>query len=87
VEKVGKIASKSFSERAILLETNTQLRQSQKEHGRRQGDRIIISKARILTGAEALALSEIAAAKKQRKSQKLQRSVSRSCITLGEILE
>ena len=87
VEKVGKVASKSFAEKAILLETNTQLRQSQKERGRRKGDRTILSKARILTGTEAQALAEIAAAKKQRKSQKSQESASRSCITLGEILE
>ena len=87
---MGKIASKSFSERAILLETNAQLRRSKKERGRKEGDRIIISKARILTGAEAQTLSELAAAKKQRKArkaQKSQQSVSRSCITLGEILE
>jgi len=86
VEKIGKVAARSFAEKAILLETNAQLRRSERVRGRAKGDRKVISKARVLTAAVAQELIEAAILREQRqpKARKLRKALPRLGITLGE---
>ena len=48
VRKMSKVATKSFADKAILLESNRQLRESNKKRAWNAGDRSQLSKARVL---------------------------------------
>jgi hypothetical protein len=57
IDKVGKVAETSFARDDIAMETQTQLRASNKARkGRKDGDRAILSKARVITTEKALQL-------------------------------
>ena len=57
IHKVGKVAESSFAKDDIAMETQTQLRASNKARkGRKEGDQAVLSKARVLTTGCALQL-------------------------------
>ena len=57
IPKLAKVAELSFAERDIMMETQTQLRASNKvRKGGQGGDRSVLSRARVLTLGQATAM-------------------------------